>query len=198
MRKQGGRTQLAANWKLSRRRQGAHRHVPLATSRMVRRRGATWFTNARTAAQATRHPGTWETAQEKPIQHMKWRFVLTRATGLSFHHFRRRAESNVKFDGKAMLSARGAPVPLQAAPHPRAGRPWLHRINQKLKGKIVETREMTHLARPQDPDHDPAPRGSARAKHPYLRSRIKVELSETAPSPVQKSSGVKGINFLIC
>ncbi len=71
VRKQGGRTQLTAN---------SPTHS-LATSRTVRRRASTWFTNARTAAQATPASRALGKPRKKYlIQCMKWKFVLTRAT----------------------------------------------------------------------------------------------------------------------
>ena len=80
VRKQGGRTcsPRIGNFPTTARRSPTR---SLATSRMVRRRASTWFTNARTAAQATPASRALGKPRKKsPIQRMKWKFVLTKST----------------------------------------------------------------------------------------------------------------------
>ena len=188
VRKQGGRTQLTANWKLSddgkaltdtfigNQPDGSTSRVDLVYKR------------ADGSASNSGIPGTWETTQEKPDSAYEMEIRPYEGDGLSFIISGGGPANNVKFDGKEYPPAGASPAAGSATSARRLGDHSIE-LTKKLKGKIVETREINHLARPQDPDHDPAPRGSAPAKHPYLRSRIKVGLGEIAPSPARKSSG---------
>ena len=188
VRKQGGRTQLTANWKLSddgkaltdtfigNQPDGSTSRIDLVYKR------------AEGSASNSGIPGTWETTQEKPDSAYEMEIRPYEGDGLSFIISGGGPASNVKFDGKEYPPAGASPAAGSATSARRLGDHSIE-LTKKLKGKIVETREINRFARPQDPDHDPAPRGSTPAKHPYLRSRIKFELGEIAPSPVRKSSG---------
>ena len=140
VRKQGGRTILTANWKLSDDGK-ALTERSLATSRMVRHRALTWFTNARMAAQATPASRALGKPRKKsPIQRMKWKFVLTKATAfLSSFPAAAREQREVRWKG---ISARGRQSRCRQRHIPRRLGDHSIELTKKLKGKIVETREI--------------------------------------------------------
>jgi hypothetical protein len=142
VRKQGGRTLLTANWKLSddgkaltdtfigNQPDGSTSRVDLVYKR------------AEGSAGNSGIPGTWETTQEKPDSAYEMEIRPYEGDGLSFIISGGGPANNVKFDGKEYPPAAGDPA---AGPATSARRLGDHSIEltKKLKGKIVETREIT-------------------------------------------------------
>ena len=87
-------------------------------------------------------PGTWETTQKKTHAAYEMEIRPYEGDGLSFIISGGGPASNVKFDGKEYPPAGASPA---AGPATSARRLGDHSIEltKKLKGKIVETREIT-------------------------------------------------------
>jgi hypothetical protein len=142
VRKQGDRTLLTANWKLSddgktltdtflgNQPDGSTSRVDLVYKR------------AEGSANNSGIPGTWETTEEKPDSAYEMEIRPYEGDGLSFSISGGGPTSNVKFDGKEYPAAGGGPA---AGPATSARRLGDHSIEltKKLKGKIIETREIT-------------------------------------------------------
>src|SRR5690242_14602087 len=142
VRKQGGRVMLTANWKLSEdgktltdtflgnQPDGSTSRVDLVYKR------------ADGSVSNSGIPGTWETTQEKPDSAYEMEIRPYEGDGLSFIISGGGPANNVKFDGKEYPSAGASPA---AGPATSARRLSDHSIEliKKLKGKIVETREIT-------------------------------------------------------
>ncbi len=142
VRKQGGRTVVDANWKLSddgkvltdtflgNQPDGSTSHVDLVYKR------------AEGSASNSGIPGTWETTEEKADTAYEMEIRPYEADGLSFSISGGGPVSNVKFDGKEYPStgANSATAPVTSAR--RLGDHSIE-LTKKLKGKVVETREIT-------------------------------------------------------
>jgi len=142
VRKQGGRTLLNANWKLSddgktltdtfigNQPDGSTSRVDLVYKR------------AESSAGHSGIPGTWETTEEKMDTAYELEIRPYEGDGLSFLISGGAPASNVKFDGKDYPPAGANPA---AGSTTSARRLSDHSIEltKKLKGKIIETREMT-------------------------------------------------------
>ena len=142
VRKSGGRTVLTAMWKLSEdgkaltdtfisnQPDGSTSRIDLAYKR------------AEGSASSSGIPGTWETTEEKPDSVYEMEIRPYEGDGLSFIISGGGPANNVKFDGKEYPPAGASPA---AGPATSARRLGDHSIEltKKLKGKIVETREIT-------------------------------------------------------
>jgi hypothetical protein len=142
VRKQGGRTVVDANWKLSddgktltdtfigNQPDGSTSRVDLVYKRADSNAGSSGI------------PGTWETTEEKMDTAYEIEIRPYENDGLTFQVSGGVPPSNVKFDGKDYPPAGGDP----AAGPATSGRRLSDRsieLTKKLKGKIVETREIT-------------------------------------------------------
>jgi len=142
VRKQGGRTLLTANWKLSddgkaltdtfvgNQPDGSTSRIDLVYKR------------AEGSASNAGIPGTWETTQEKPDSAYEMEIRPYEGDGLSFSISGGGPANNVKFDGKDYPSAGGSPAAGGATSARRLSDHSIE-LTKKLKGKIVETREIT-------------------------------------------------------
>jgi hypothetical protein len=143
VRKQGDRTVVDANWKLSddgktltdsflgNQPDGSTSHVDLVYKR------------ADNSASKSGIPGTWETTEEKMDTAYEIEIRPYENDGLTFQVSGGVPANNVKFDGKEYSPAGGSPT--AGSPTTSARRLDDHSIEltKKLKGKIIETREIT-------------------------------------------------------
>jgi len=141
VRKQGGRTQLTANWKLSddgkaltdtfigNQPDGSKSRIDLVYKR------------AEDSASSSGIPGTWETTQEKPDSAYEMEIRPYEGDGLSFMISGGGPASNVKFDGKEYPPAGASPAAGSVTSARRLGDHSIE-LTKKFKGKIVETREI--------------------------------------------------------
>ena len=141
VRKQGGRTQLTANWKLSddgkaltdtfigNQPDGSKSRIDLIYKR------------AEDSATSSGIPGTWETTQEKPDSAYEMEIRPYEVDGLSFMISGGGPASNVKFDGKEYPPAGASPAAGSVTSARRLGDHSIE-LTKKFKGKIVETREI--------------------------------------------------------
>ena len=142
VRKQGGRTVLTANWKLSddgktltdtflgNQPDGSTSRVDL-----VYKRGENSASNSGI-------PGTWETTEEKADTAYEIEISPYEGDGLTFQVSGGVPASNVKFDGKDYPPAGANPAAGSTTSGRRLGDHSIE-LTKKLKGKIVETREIT-------------------------------------------------------
>ena len=143
VRKQGGRTVVDANWKLSddgktltdtfigNQPDGSTSHVDLVYKRAA---GSTSNSGI---------PGTWETTEEKADTAYEIEIRPYETDGLSFLVSGGVPPNNVKFDGKEYSPAGASPAPGSATTSARRLGDHSIELTKKLKGKIVETREIT-------------------------------------------------------
>src|ERR1043166_3690017 len=142
VRKQGGRAMLTANWKLSddgksltdtfigNQPDGSTSRVDLVYKR------------AEGSASNTGIPGTWETTEEKMDAAYELEIRPYEGDGLTFQISGGGPATNVKFDGKDYPPAAAS----QAAAATTSARRLDHHsveLIKKLKGKIIETRDLT-------------------------------------------------------
>jgi hypothetical protein len=142
VRKQGDRTLLTANWKLSddgktltdtflgNQPDGSTSRIDLVYKR------------AEGSASNSGIPGTWETTQEKADSAYEMEIRAYEGDGLSFSISGGGPASYVKFDGKEYPPAGGDPTGVPATSARRLGDRSIE-LTKKLKGKIVEIREIT-------------------------------------------------------
>jgi hypothetical protein len=142
VRKQGGRTVLTANWKLSddgktltdtflgNQPDGSTSRVDLVYKR------------AESSASNSGIPGTWETTEEKLETAYELEIRPYESNGLSFQVSGGVPATNVKFDGKDYPPAGASPSPGSTTSARRLGDHSIE-LTKKLKGKIMETREIT-------------------------------------------------------
>jgi hypothetical protein len=142
MRKQGGRTLLTANWKLSddgkaltdtfmgNQPDGSISRVDLVYKR------------AEGGASNTGIPGTWETTEEKADAAYELEIRPYESDGLSFLVSGGAPANNVKLDGKDYPSAGASPDVGSTTSARRLGDHSIE-LTKKVKGKIIETREVT-------------------------------------------------------
>jgi hypothetical protein len=142
LRKQGGRTVLTANWKLSENGEtltdtfigsqpdGSTTRVDLAYKR------------AEGSASSSGIPGTWETTEEKLDTAFEIEIRSYEGDGLSFINPGGQPARNVKFDGKEYPPAGANPSAVSTTSGRRLGDHSIA-LTKKLKGKIMETREIT-------------------------------------------------------
>jgi len=142
VRKRGGRTLLTANWKLSddgkaltdtfisNQPDGSTSRIDLVYKR------------AEGSASNSGIPGTWETTEEKPDSAVETEIRPYEGDGLSFISSGGQPAKNVKFDGKDYPPAGGSPAAGGATSARRLSDHSIE-LTKKLKGKIVETREIT-------------------------------------------------------
>jgi len=142
VRKRGGRTMLTAIWKLSddgkaltdtfisNQPDGSTSRVDLAYKR------------AEGSASNSGIPGTWETTEEKPDSASEIEIRPYEGDGLSFISSGGEPAKNVKFDGKDYPPANASPAAGSATSARRLGDHSIE-LTKKLKGKVVETREIT-------------------------------------------------------
>jgi len=142
VRKQGGRTVVDASWKLSddgktltdtfigNQPDGSTSHVDLVYKR------------AEGSASNSGIPGTWETTEEKADTAYEIEIRPFETDGLSFLVSGGVPANNVKFDGKEYSPAGVSPTGGNTTSARRLGDRSIE-LTKKLKGKIVETREIT-------------------------------------------------------
>jgi hypothetical protein len=142
VRKQGGRTVVDANWRLSddgktltdtflgNQPDGSTMRVDLVYKR------------AEGSASNSGIPGTWETTQEKADTAYEIEIRPYESDGLTFQVSGGVPASNVKFDGKDYPPAGANPVAASTTSGRRLGDHSIE-LTKKLKGKIIETREIT-------------------------------------------------------
>jgi hypothetical protein len=142
VRKQGGRTLLTANWKLSEdgktltdtfignQPDGSTSRVDLVYKR------------AEGSASNSGIPGTWETTEEKIDTAYELEIRPHESDGLTFQVSGGGPATNVKFDGKDYPPASGSPAQGGTTSARRLGDHSIE-LTKKLKGKIMETREIT-------------------------------------------------------
>jgi len=142
VRKQGGRTVLTANWKLSddgktltdtflgNQPDGSTSRVDLVYKR------------AEGSASNSGIPGTWETTEEKADSAYELEIRPYESDGLSFLISGGAPANNVKFDGKDYPPAGASPAAGSTTSARRLGDHSIE-LTKKLKGKIIETREIT-------------------------------------------------------
>jgi len=142
VRKRGGRTLLTANWKLSddgkaltdtfisNQPDGSTSRIDLVYKR------------AEGSASNSGIPGTWETTEEKPDSAVEIEIRPYEGDGLSFISSGGQPAKNVKFDGKDYPLAGGSPAAGGATSGRRLSDHSIE-LTKKVKGKIVETREIT-------------------------------------------------------
>jgi hypothetical protein len=143
VRKQGGRTVVDANWKLSddgktltdtflgNQPDGSTAHVDLVYKRADKSAGSSGI------------PGTWETTEEKMDTSYEMEIRPYENDGLTFQVSGGGPANNVKFDGKEYSAAGASPAPGSATTSARRLGDHSIELTKKLKGKIVETREIT-------------------------------------------------------
>ena len=142
VRKRDGRTVLTANWKLSddgkaftdtfisNQPDGSTARIDLVYKR------------AEGNASNSGIPGTWETTEEKSDSAVEIEIRPYEGDGLSFISSGGQPAKNVKFDGKEYPPAGASPAAGSATSARRLGDHSIE-LTKKLKGKIVETREIT-------------------------------------------------------
>lgn len=142
VRKQGDRTLLNANWKLSddgktltdtfvgNQPDGSTSHVDLVYKR------------AKDSASNSGIAGTWETTEEKMDTAYELEIRPYETDGLTFQISGGVPASNVKFDGKDYPPATASPAASSTTSARRLGDHSIE-LTKKLKGKIIETREIT-------------------------------------------------------
>jgi hypothetical protein len=142
VRKQGGRTMLTANWKLSEdgktltdtfignQPDGSTSRIDLVYKR------------AEGSAGKSGIPGTWETTEEKIDTAYEIEIRPYEGDGLSFLNSIGAPAKNVKFDGKDYPTTGASPAAGSTTSARRVGDHSIE-LTKKLKGKIVETREIT-------------------------------------------------------
>jgi hypothetical protein len=86
-------------------------------------------------------PGTWETTEEKPDSAVEIEIRPYEGDGLSFISPGGQPAKNVKFDGKDYPAAGGSPAAGSATSGRRLSDHSIE-LTKKVKGKIVETREI--------------------------------------------------------
>jgi hypothetical protein len=140
VRKRGGRTVLTAIWKLSddgkaltdtfisNQPDGSTSHIDLVYKR------------AEGSASNSGIPGTWETTEEK-ADPFEIEIRPYEGDGLSFISSFGGPANNVKFDGKEYPPAGASPATGSTTSARRLGDHSIE-LTKKLKGKIVETREL--------------------------------------------------------
>jgi hypothetical protein len=143
VRKQGGRALLTANWKLSddgkaltdtfigNQPDGSTSRIDLVYKR------------AEGSAGNSGIPGTWETTEEKVDSAYEIEIRPYEGDGLSFMISPSGPASNVKLDGKEYPPAGSGAAPGTATTSARRLGDRSIELTKKLKGKIVETREIT-------------------------------------------------------
>jgi hypothetical protein len=143
VRKQGGRTVVDANWKLSddgktltdtflgNQPDGSTSRVDLVYKRADKSAGNSGI------------PGTWETTEEKMDTAYEMEIRPYENDGLTFQVSGGGPANNVKFDGKEYSAAGASPAPGSATTSARRLGDHSIELTKKLKGKIVETREIT-------------------------------------------------------
>ena len=142
VRKQGGRTQLTANWKLSddgkaltdtfigNQPDGSTSRVDLVYKRAENSTGSSGI------------PGTWETTEEKMDTAYELEIRPYENDGLTFQVSGGVPPSNVKFDGKDYPPAGANPAAASTTSARRLGDHSIE-LTKKLKGKIIETRKIS-------------------------------------------------------
>jgi hypothetical protein len=142
VRKQAGRTVVDANWKLSddgktltdtflgNQPDGSTSRVDLVYKRADNSAGSSGI------------PGTWETTEEKMDTAYEIEIRPYENDGLTFQVSGGVPPSNVKFDGKDYPPAGANPAAASTTSARRLGDHSIE-LTKKLKGKIVETREIT-------------------------------------------------------
>jgi hypothetical protein len=142
VRKQGGRAVLTANWKLSDDRKSLTdtfigNQPDGSTSRVD-----LVYKRAEGSASKSGIPGTWETTEEKLDTAYELEIRPYEGDGLTFQVSGGVPATHVKFDGKDYPPATASPA---AGSTTSARRLDDHSIEltRKLKGKIMETREIT-------------------------------------------------------
>jgi hypothetical protein len=142
VRKQGGRAVLSANWKLSddgktltdtflsNQPDGSTSRIDLVYKR------------AENSASNSGIPGTWETTEEKMDTAYELEIRPYEGDGLSFQVSGGGPQTNVKFDGKEYPPATAGPAQGSTTSARRLGDRSIE-LTKKLKGKIMETREIT-------------------------------------------------------
>jgi hypothetical protein len=142
VRKQGGRTVVDATWKLSddgktltdtflgNQPDGSTSRVDLVYKR------------AETSASKSGVPGTWETTEEKLDTAYEIEFRPYEGDGLSLLNSIGAPPKNLKLDGKDYPTAGADPAQGSATSARRLGDHSIE-LTRKLRGKIVETREIT-------------------------------------------------------
>jgi hypothetical protein len=142
VRKQGGRTVLSANWKLSddgktltdtffgNQPDGSTSRVDLVYKR------------AETSTSNSGIPGTWETTEEKMNTAYELKIRPYEGDGLAFQVSGGGPETDVKFDGKDYPPATASPAQGNTTSARRLDARSIE-LTKKLKGKILETREIT-------------------------------------------------------
>ena len=141
VRKQGGRTQLTANWKLS-----DDGKALTDTFIGIQPDGSTSridlvYKRADGSASNSGIPGTWETTQDKPESAYEMEIRPYEGDGLSFIISGGGPANNVKFDGKEYPPADASAGAGPATSARRLGDRSIE-LTKKLKNKIVETREI--------------------------------------------------------
>jgi hypothetical protein len=143
VRKQGDRTVVDANWKLSddgktltdtflgNQPDGSTSRVDLVYKR------------AEGSASNSGIPGTWETTEEKMDTAYEIEIRPYENDGLTFQVSGGVPPSNVKFDGKEYSAAGASPAAGSVTTSARRLGDHSIELTKKLKGKIVETREIT-------------------------------------------------------
>jgi len=142
VRKQGGRTVLTANWKLS-----DDGKTLVDTFIGNQPDGSTSRTDlvykrAEGSVDNSGIPGTWETTEEKIDSAYELEIRPYESDGLSFLISGGAPAKNVKFDGKDYPPATASPAAGSTTSARRLGDHSIELTN-KLKGKVVETREIT-------------------------------------------------------
>ena len=142
VRKQGGRVMLTANWKLSEdgktltdtflgsQPDGSTSRVDLVYKR------------AEGSASNSGIPGTWETTEEKADLAYELEIRPYEGDGLSFLISGGAPATNVKFDGKDYPSTTASPVASSTTSARHLSDQSIE-LTKKLKGKVMETREIT-------------------------------------------------------
>jgi len=141
-RKQSGRTVLTANWKLSddgktltdtflgNQPDGSTARVDLVYKR------------AENSASNSGIPGTWETTEEKMDTAYELEIRPYESDGLTFQISGGMPPTNVKFDGKDYPPAGASPAAGSTTSARRLGDHSIE-LTKKLKGRIMETREIS-------------------------------------------------------
>jgi hypothetical protein len=141
VRKRGGSTVLTATWKLSddeksltdtfigNQPDGSTSHIDLV------------YRRAASSASSSGIPGTWETTEEK-ADPFEIEIRPYEGDGLSFIISGAGPANNVKFDGTEYPPAGASPAAGSTTSARRLGDHSIE-LTKKLKGKIVETREIT-------------------------------------------------------
>jgi hypothetical protein len=143
VRKQNGRAVLTANWKLSgdgktltdtflgNQPDGSTSRVDLVYKRAEASRSNSGI------------PGTWETTEEKMDTAYELEIRPYESDGLTFQISGGLPPTNVKFDGKDYPPATASPAAAGSTTSARRLGDHSIELTKKLKGKIMETREIT-------------------------------------------------------